>query len=309
MTIVRAVGVTRPGGIDVFRVIEREVREPGGDEVRLAVHAAAVNPTDIFLRTNGIEGSPPWVPGMDAAGTVESVGDGVERLEVGDQVMAAVRPVAPDGGAQAELVVVPAASVVPIPAGVTLEQASTLPMNGLTAMLGIHMLGLSAGQVLAVSGSAGVVASYAIPLAKQRGLRVIADAKPEDEGLVRSFGADIVRRGDGYPEALRAEVAEGVDGFFDTALLNGSALPAVRNGGGIAVVRGWRDGEPERGIRVHAIAWSVIERTEWLDELRRLASDGTLQLRVFRTYPPEQVGEAQRVTTAGGIRGRAVIVF
>jgi NADPH:quinone reductase-like Zn-dependent oxidoreductase len=311
MTIARAVGVRRPGGVEVLEVIERDVRPPGPGEVRLAVRAAAVNPTDTLLRANGIDGEPPWVPGMDAAGTVESLGEGVDRLSVGERVMTAVRPVAPDGGAQAELIVVPAASVVPVPDGASLEQAATLPMNGLTAMLGVDLLGLSEGQVLAVSGGAGVVASYAIPIAKSRGLRVIADAKPEDEELVRSFGADIVvPRSDRYAETIRETAPDGVDGLLDTALLTRSALPAVRDGGGISVLRGWDGDAPERGIEVHIVGVrTVIERTEWIDELRRLASEGEIQLRIAVIHPPEEVAAAHRVTTAGGIRGRALIVF
>ena len=215
----------------MLRVIERPVRDPGPGEVRLAVRAAAVNPTDIVLRERGAEDlEPPWVPGMDAAGVVESVGSGVDRLAVGDTVMAAVAPRRPEGGAQAELVVVPAASVVPVPEGVTLEQAATLPMNGLTALLGLEQLDLREGQTLAVSGGAGLLASYATPLAKLRGLCVLADAKPEDEALVRSFGADVVVPRGGFPA--------GVDGFFDTAVLGRSAFAAIRDGGALAVVRG-----------------------------------------------------------------------
>lgn len=87
----RAVAIVEPGGPEVLRVIERDVRDPGPGEVRLAVRAAAVNPTDIALRQRGDDAMPPpWVPGMDAAGTVESVGAGVDRLAVGDEVMAAV---------------------------------------------------------------------------------------------------------------------------------------------------------------------------------------------------------------------------
>lgn len=318
MTAAIAVGVLQPGGPEVLDVIRRTVREPGPGEVRLAVRAAAVNPTDVLLRTggpqagaDGTRGEPPWVPGMDAAGIVEAVGDGVERPAVGDRVMAAVRPVAPDGGAQSEFVVVPAASVVLMPDSSTFESAATLPMNGLTAMLAVEMLALASGQTVAISGGAGVVGSYAIPLAKRRGLHVIADAKPEDEALVRSFGADVVLpRGDDYPRAVRKAVSGGVDGFIDAAVLNQHALPAIRDGGELAVLRGWAHGRPERGITVHTVGVrSVIERTEWLEELRQLASEGVLQLRVAGTYLPEQIAEAQRVTTAGGIRGRAVIVF
>jgi NADPH2:quinone reductase len=310
--IARAVGIARPGGPEVLEVVERPVREPAPSELRLAVRAAAVNPTDIGLRAHGdAELDPPWVPGMDAAGIVESVGAGVDRFTPGDAVIAAVTPRRPEGGAQAELVVAPAASVVAVPDGATDEQAATLPMNGLTALLALELLGLREGQTLAVSGGAGLLASYAISLAKTHGLRVVADAKPEDEALVRSFGADVVlERGDGYPAAVRADTGGGADGFLDTALLGRDAFPAIRDGGSLAVVRGWDGGEPERGIEVHPV-WvrTVLQRTDWLDELRRHASDGTLQLRVAETYPPERAADAHRALEAGGLRGRAVLVF
>ena len=308
----RAVGITAPGGYEVLSVIDRAVREPGPGEVRIAVKAAAVNPTDSALRTRGGgELPPPWTPGMDAAGTIESIGEGVERLRVGEQVMATVSPRRPEGGAQAELLVCPAASVVPIPDGATLEQASTLPMNGLTALLGLDLLGLDPGQTLAVTGGAGLLASYVIPLAKEQGLRVIADAKPEDEALVRSFGADIViPRGDGFVAGVRAAAPDGADGLYDTALLHDSVFGAIRDDGTMIVVRGWQPEKTERGIQVKPVmVATAIERTDWLQELRRLASEHRLQLRVTGEYPPEQAAEAQRVTDAGGLRGRAVIVF
>src|SRR5436305_13338605 len=99
----RAVGITRPGGPEVLGVIDRPVREPAPGEVRISVKAAGVNPTDIGVREHGggDELPPPWTPGMDAAGVIESIGDGVERLSPGDRVMAAVTPRRPEGGAQA----------------------------------------------------------------------------------------------------------------------------------------------------------------------------------------------------------------
>jgi NADPH:quinone reductase len=309
----RAVVIPEPGDPDVLEVVDRPARKPGAGEVRIAVSAAAVNPTDIALRQRGGGDLPaPWVPGMDAAGIVESVGPDVDRLGVGDQVMAAVSPRRPEGGAQQELLVVPAASVVPIPDGVTLTEAATLPMNGLTARSGLELLGLKAGDTLAVTGGAGLLASYVIPLAKERGLRVIADAKPEDEELVRSFGADVVvPRGQGFTDAVLEEAPEGVDAVYDTALLRRAAFPAIRDGGQIVVVRGWDGDEVEdRGIRVHPVrVASVLERTDWLEELRPLASDGRIKLRVAKEFPPEQAAEAERLMDAGGLRGRAVIVF
>jgi NADPH:quinone reductase-like Zn-dependent oxidoreductase len=248
---------------------------------------------------------------MDAAGTIESVGEGVERLRVGEEVMAAVSPRRPEGGAQVELLVVPAASVVAIPNGVTLQQAATLPMNGLTAKLGLELLGLGAGQTLGVTGGTGLLGSYVIALAKDVGVRVIADAKPEDEPLVRSFGAEVVvPRGERFVSAVREVAPDGVDGLYDTALLHDSVFGAIRDGGTMVVVRGWKPEQTERGIVVKQVSvGTVLERTDWLEELRQLACDGLLQLRVAREYPPEQAAEAQRITEAGGLRGRALIVF
>jgi NADPH:quinone reductase len=312
VTTAHAVGITQAGGPEVVRVIERDVREAGPGEVRLAVAAAAVNPTDIGLRQRGVEAiPPPWVPGMDAAGRVESVGEGVAHLAVGDVAMAAVSPRRPEGGAQAELVVVPAASVVPVPDGLTLEHAATLPMNGLTALHGLQLLGLVEGQTLAVTGGAGVLASYVIAIAKMRGLRVLADAFPKDERLVRGFGADdVLERGDGLVAAIRSEVPAGVDAVFDTALLRRDLFPAIREGGAIAVVRTWDGDDVEQGIRIEKVlVGTVLDRTDWLWEVRELAMRGVLVPRVAATYPPERAADAQRRTEAGGLRGRAVIVF
>ena len=312
MTTARAVGITRPGGPEVLAVVEREVREPGPGEVRLAVRAAAVNPTDVGLRQRGAdELPPPWVPGMDAAGVVESVGDGVEHLAVGDEAMAAVAPRRPEGGAQADLVVVPAASVVAAPEGITAEQAATLPMNALTALHGLDLLGLGEGRTLAVTGGAGLLASYVIPIAKLRGLRVLADASPEDEALVRGFGADVVvPRGDALVAAIRLEAPDGVDAVFDTALLRRDVFPAISEGGALAVVRTWDGDDVEEGIRIEKVqVWTVLERTDWLREARELAQRGVLVPRVAGTYPPEAAREAQMRMEAGGLRGRGVIVF
>src|SRR3954462_4545631 len=308
----RAVTITRPGGPDVLAVTDHQVRAAGTGEMRIAVKAAAVNPTDILMRQNEqyAKGTP-GIPGMDAAGIVESVGDGVDRLKVGDEVMAVVSPRRPEGGAQIELLVVPAASVVPIPNGATLAQASTLPMNGLTAQLALDLIKLSPGQTLAVSGGAGLLAHYMIVLAKQRGLRVIADAKPSETELVRSYGANVVvPRGDRFGSEVRAAVPGGVDALLDTAVLGRDSFPAIRDGGAYVPVRGW-DGSPsERDIRTQPVmVMNALTRTDWLTALRDLASSGAITLRVAGEYPPERAAEAHRAMEAGGLRGRGVIVF
>ena len=170
---------------------------------------------------------------------------------------------------------------------------------------------LAAGDTLAVSGGAGLLGSYVIGLAHEQGLRVIADAKPGEEDLVRGFGADVVvARSEDFAGAVRAVAPEGVGAVYDTALLNEACFGAIRDGGGLVVVRGWHGGEAPRGITVHPVrVRDVLERTEWLEQLRRLAGEGRLKLRVAATYPPEQAAEAHRLMDAGGLRGRALITF
>jgi NADPH:quinone reductase-like Zn-dependent oxidoreductase len=310
----RAVVICEPGGDPELRDDVDDPREPREGEVRIAVQAASVNPSDVLMAQYGglPDVAPPWVAGMDAAGVVESVGPGVDSLRAGERVMAAVNSWRAEGGSHAELVVVDAASTVQLPTGASFAQAATLPMNGLTAKLSLETLDLSGGESLAVSGAAGVLASYAIPLAKDLGLRVLADAAPRDEALVASFGADlVVPRGDGFCDAVRAASPDGVDGLLDAAVLGRAAFGAVRDGGAVAYLRVW-DGKEieEREIRVHRVAVVyAMDRTDWLEELRDLVGTGRIRLRVAGEWPAERAAEAFAATAAGGVRGRMVITF
>lgn len=285
---------------------------PGEGEVRIRVHAATVNPTDTGLRS-GAYGSgghdAPWIPGMDAAGVVDEVGAGTD-WHVGDEVVALVVPMGPHGGAYAEQIVVPAASVVRLPKGTDMVAGSTLLMNGLTARVSLDALGLHAGQTLAVTGAAGSYGGYVVQLARAEGLRVVADAKPADEELVRGLGADeVVARSTEVAGRIRALVPDGVDGLADGAVLDAAVLPAVRDGGGLVTVRGW-SGPSERGISVHPVLVTESAlRTDLLDRLREQVEDGTLTLRVARTFPAAQAADAHRLLEAGGVRGRIVLDF
>jgi NADPH:quinone reductase-like Zn-dependent oxidoreductase len=311
----RAIGIPEFGGPEVLEVIDRATREPGPGEVRIRVAAAAVNPTDLMTRS-GLAAAAyrdvpfPIVPGMDAAGTVDAVGPGVTRLVVGEEVMAAVLPRRADGGAQAELIVVPEASAVPLPDGASVREAATLPMNGLTAIHALDLLAIPAGGTLLVTGGAGHLAALTIPLAKERGLRVLADARSDERDLVAGYGADDVpERGDGLADRVRGLVPDGVDAVLDAALLGPAIFGAVRDGGGYAALRGFR-GQTERGIVPHEV-WVAerLEDTEALQHLRELAGVGRLPLPVAATFAPEDAAEAHRRMEAGGVRGRLLIVF
>ena len=276
------------------------------------MRAAAINPTDILLRQMGsADQPPPAVPGVDAAGIVESAGPGVSRLSAGQKVVAVVKAHRPAGGAQSQYIIVPAASVAPMPDGLSFAQACTLSMNGLTALRSLELADLREGQSLAISGGAGLLAQYASVIAKERGLRIIADAKPEEAEVVRSYGADmVVDRGLGFAEAVRRAFPDGVDTLLDTAVLEDKAFPAIRDGGVYLPVRRWRERPVERGLIVKPVlVYDVFERTEWLEELRRLTDAGRIVPRVAGEYTPEQTGAAHAIQEAGGVRGRLVILF
>jgi NADPH:quinone reductase len=310
----KAVGVSRFGGPDALEVVELDEPHPGPGEIRIRVHAAAVNPTDTLFRAGVMSEAlrdrpPPYVPGMDVAGVVDEVGEGA-RQSVGDDVMAITLPRGEHGGGYAEQVVVPTDSATATPVGTTHIEACTLPMNGLTAQLTLDRLALEPGRTLAVTGAAGAYGGYVIQVAKTRGLRVVADASPEDEPLVRRLGADVVvARGEGVALRLRQALPDGVDAIADGAVIGAPLFAAIRDGGALAAVRAF-DAETERGIAVHQIRVSEYAR-EWdkLDELRRLVETGAVTLRVAHRYSPEHAAEAHRLLEAGGVRGRPVILF
>jgi NADPH:quinone reductase len=313
----RAVGITEFGGPEVLRLVDLPDPEPGPGEVRIRVRAAAANPTDTVLRSGGRaerlrDIAPPHVPGMDAAGELEQIGQGVHTdLRVGDRVMAIVVPLG-QRGAYAERVVVPAESGVRTPAGATDAEAATLPMNGLTARLALDVLALAPGRTLAVTGAAGALGGYVVQLAKAEGLRVMADAAPADEALVRALGADrVVPRGDGFADSVRDLVPDGADGLVDGALLDEQAVPAVADGGRIVTVRGYEGpAAPTRGITFFPVfVRSYAREQAKLDRLREQAEDGTVTLRVARTLPAAEAAEAHRLLEAGGVRGRLVLEF
>ena len=315
----RAIGVQEYGGPEALVEIDLEPEELGGQDVRIAVVAAAVSPTDTVLRSGARAEGPRApdvadVPGMDVVGRVTDVGDDIgerdgEWISVGDRVMGVVIPSGQHGAYRTDLVL-PADSVCSVPNGASDAAASTLPMNGLTAWLALDALDLAAGDVLAVTGAAGAFGGYVVQLALTRGLRVVADASEADRELVAGLGAhEVVERGAGFADAVRALHPDGVAGLADGSVQGPEALGAVRDGGAVATVRGW-EGDGTRDIRVHPVmVRDAARRRDLLEQLRRLVETGDLTLRVADVLPAAQAAEAHRRLEAGGVRGRLVLDF
>src|SRR3954454_12297211 len=310
----RAAGVTEFGGPEALHLVDVPAEPLGAGEVRLRVAAATVNPTDTHARSGAYAErdpvkQPPWVPGMDVAGEVVEVGEGVDHVAPGGAVMGVVVPTGAHGGYREDLVL-PGGSVVRVPAGADAAAAATLPMNGLTARLALDLMALRPGQFVALTGAAGAFGGYVVQLAKADGLTVVADASEADEQLVRDLGADVVvRRGDNVAARIRAQFPEGVDGLADGSVQDALVLPAVRDGGAVATVRGYR-GDGQRDVRMFpTLVRRVAEDRPALDRLRLQAEDGVLTLRVAQTFPADKAAEAHRLLERGGVRGRLVLTF
>ena len=309
----RAVGIMVHGGPEALEMLDVPEVHAGPGQIRIRNRASAVNPTDVIVR-NGMRAElqkkypPPYIPGMDLAGTVDEVGEGVTTgVKVGDSVIAMVVPKSTHG-AYREQIVLDQRAVVKAPKDTSYAEACTLPMNSLTARLSLDLLGLKPGNVLAVTGGPGAYGGYLIQLAKAESLTVIADSSKEDEELIRSLGADIiVARGENFSEKIREQFPAGVDGLADGALLNELAIDAVKDGGSFTAVRGFK-GAPQRNIKYTA-TWVTAYDHEYekLDLLREQTERGILTLRVADTVSPENAAEAHRKLEGGGTRGRIVI--
>ncbi|WP_420457234.1 quinone oxidoreductase family protein [Rubrivirga sp.] len=207
------------------RLVEEEIPGPGPGEVLVRNRVAGVNASDVNLTAGryqpGVE--PPFDLGFEAAGVVEAVGPGVERLAVGDAVAHSTL-----GGGFRDLAVVPAALAVPVPE--PSAQALSVLVSGLTASIALEQVGeVQAGETVLVTAAAGGTGQYAVQLAKRAGARVLGTCGSDDKAdLLRDLGCDrpITYRTEDVREVLKAEAPDGLDvvyesvggALFDTAL-------------------------------------------------------------------------------------------
>ncbi len=313
----KVIGLSEYGGPDVLRPFELPDPRPGSDEVVLRVQAAGVNPVDAMLRSGGLQQmyqglTPPFVPGMEVAGTIEEVGSEVDRrwgLVAGAHVVGFVDSQGSHGG-YSEYLALPARSVVLAPPAVSAAVAAGFLNNALTARNVLDAFRLPPGATLLVTGAAGSVGGYLVELGVAEGLHVVAVAADEDAGLLRSLGArTFVPRGPHIAERVLKELGGPVDALADAALLHERIAPAVRDGGQIGVLRFW-DGAPGRGITVKHL--NVRARRDDRDAMIRLrdqVEDGTITLRAALPFDADDAVAAHTRLEQGGLRERIVLAF
>ena len=287
------------GGPEVLRLVDAEEPHVGPGQVRVAVRAAGVNPVDWRLREGQVLGAHPIeLPagvGLDAAGVVDEVGEGVGGVEVGDFVFG-------EGtSTYAEFAVLSAWAR--MPAGLTFEEAAGYPSVVETAVRVLREVGVAAGQTLLVSGAAGGVGTAVLQLARVRGIRTIGTAGAANQGYLRGIGAAATTYGEGWVERVRGL------GRVDAALdLAGSGVlgELVELTGDPAKVISIADlAAPKFGVRFSGVAGSVRDA---LVEAVDLISRGEFRIPVEKAYPLADAATAHVDSQAGHSRGRRVLI-
>jgi NADPH2:quinone reductase len=306
----RAVVVTEHGGPEVLRVEERPTPEPGPGELRVDVGAAGVNYIDTYQRSGGYPIPTPFTLGLEGAGRVSAVGDGVSDVAVGDRVAWAAGP-----GSYAEQVVIPAAMAVPVPDKVSDELPAALPLQGMTAhYLAYSTFPIGAGHTAVVHAAAGGVGLLLTQLVKERGGRVLATVSTEEkEKLAIEAGADEVIRYDEVDFATEVRrLTDGVgadvvyDGVGATTFDGGLASLRPR---GMLVLYGAASGPvpPFDLQRLNAagslfvtrpsLGHHIATRAELLSrasDLLSLVTAGRLAVRIGHRYPLAEATQAHR---------------
>ena len=213
----KAMVITSPGGPEVLQLAAVPDPQPGPDEVVLDIAATAVNRADLLQRQGQYpapEGAPPW-PGLEASGVISAVGNGVAAWAVGDAACALL-----SGGGYAEKVAVPVGQLLPIPLGVSLQDAAALPEVACTVWSNVFLIaGLQRGELLLIHGGASGIGTMAIQLAKSCGARVAVTAGSSEKlARCRELGADILinyREQDFVAEIRAASAGRGADVILD----------------------------------------------------------------------------------------------
>jgi NADPH:quinone reductase-like Zn-dependent oxidoreductase len=301
------------GTPDVLRYEDVEQPVPGAGQVRIRVAATSFNSVDGTIRGGFMRGpiplELPHTPGIDVAGTVDALGDGVDGLQVGDAVVGFL-PMDGDGAA-AEYVLAPAEVLTPAPGNVPLADAAALPLVGLTAWQALFDHGeLRSGQRVLINGAGGAVGGYAVQLAKGAGAHVIATASPRSGDAVKSAGADEVV--DHTTTGVTAAVTEPVDLVLNLAPVDPAELAAlvtlVRPGGVVVNTTVWMPApaDEERGVR--GIDLFVRSDAGQLAKLVALVDRGELRVEVAERVPLPELPALHARAAEGAVHGKVVVV-
>jgi NADPH:quinone reductase-like Zn-dependent oxidoreductase len=298
----KAIVFDRFGGTEVLHEADIETPQPGPGQVRIRVRAAGVNALDGKIRSGALAAvfpTPlPAVPGLEVAGVVDALGEGVRDVNVGDEVLGWS-----DTGSYAEYAL--ATTVALKPADLGWEQAVTLPVAGETAERALNLLDVAAGETLLIDGAAGGVGTLAVQLATGRGARVIATAGPGNQEYLTALGATATHYGEGLVDRVRDLAPHGVDAVLDAAG-KGALEDSITLRGGTERIITLAD------FRAHQLGVTFADgpqqrSAERLAALAQDAATGKLITAVAATYPLGRAAAAQEISNRGHVRGKLVL--
>lgn len=305
----RRIEYQRYGGPEEMHLVETEPKSPRSNEIRVRVQAASTNPMDWKIRDGAVKimtgRSFPRGVGTDFAGVVEALGAGVTRFKVGDSVFGAMTMKA--SASFADTIVTAEDTAAIKPAGISFEEASTLPIAGATAWEGLLVAGnLQRGQRVFVNGCLGSVGRAAVQLAKIHGARVSGTCSA-----------------DGVDEALALGVENPLDYRTFEPGIGGARFDVVLDTAGTLSPGDCRAMLTPKGVAVHIAPKSIFRvlfarrnkiafaklPVGRLETLGKLAAEGRLTLQIGATVPlSEAVATITKLETTGQPRGKTVVV-
>ena len=298
---VRAIVLNAFTGLDGLELADVPDPSPGDGEELVNVRAACLGPWDIAgaggaFASMGGSSDFPQVQGWDFAG---------ETVD-GRRVAGFVAQPWMGVGAFAEQISVPRALLAELPDGLGFADASAVPVCGLTARLLLDTAAVSDGDVVLVTGAAGMVGGFAVQLAIARGARVLAAVREPDADEARRLGAEmVVSTGSGLEAQVREERVDGVDACVDTVGLGADALVCVRDDGKFVTSVPTAVPDGQRGIDTGTV--QVQPDAAATAELAARAAAGELTVRVAETLPLERFRDAYARLARGGVRGKLVL--
>jgi NADPH:quinone reductase-like Zn-dependent oxidoreductase len=283
----KAVRIHGYGDVETLKYEDVALPEPGAAEVRLRVHAAAVNPVDWKIREGYLAAmlphQMPLTLGWDVSGVVDQLGADVTHLSVGDAVYS--RPDIARDGSYAEYMVVLASEVAAKPASLSHNDAAAVPLAGLTAWQGLFDHGqLKAGERVLVHAGAGGVGSFAIQFAKSAGAHVIATASAANEALVRDLVLDTI----GGETQVRS-------------------IGLLKSGGRLISVVGNPDADALAAVGATGNVFMVQPSSENLGAIAKLIDAGTVRVLIDSVFPLSDVRGAHLKSQTGRSKGKIVI--
>jgi NADPH:quinone reductase len=322
----KAIRVSRVGGPEVLEYADVPVPAPSAGEALVRQTVCGVNFIDVYVRTGMYKRELPFIDGREGAGVVEAVGEGVTELKPGDRVAYAQTP---NLGGYAELNAVPARELVPVPDGVSDQDACAVMLQGMTAHYLSHdTFPLRPGNVAVVHAAAGGVGSTLVQLAKLAGATVIATVGTEEKAeLARGYGADhvIVYANEDFAEATRKIVGDkAVDVVYDSVGKDTweRSLSLLRPRGMLVLYGASSGAVPPIDPQKLSAAGSVfltrptlVDYIRTREELLGRTSDlyetirsGKLHVRIGHTYPLAEAAQAHRDLESRATTGKLLLI-